>query len=191
MKANKVRIIGGRWRGRQISFPDVEGLRPSGDRIRETLFNWLQNKIHDAECLDLFSGSGVLGFEALSRGAKHVCFIDENREIITSLQKNAQQLSATNCDIIFESFPSENLKSKFKSENKKFDIVFLDPPFKKNLIFAALDWLENTQILAENALIYVECQRSAVELAVPENFKILKSKNAGQVSYYLVIASNV
>lgn len=184
MKQNKVRIIGGRWRGRQINFPDVKNLRPTGDRIRETLFNWLQKKIVDSHCLDLFSGSGVLGFESLSRGAAHVVFIDKNRDAVESLQKNAKQLSAENFEIIQEAFPSENL-NKIISQ-KKFDIVFVDPPFENNLIPATLIWLASANILAENAVIYVECVR-AEKLSIPENFSIIKSKQAGNVSYFLLL----
>ncbi|MDQ2994573.1 MAG: 16S rRNA (guanine(966)-N(2))-methyltransferase RsmD [Pseudomonadota bacterium] len=187
MNTNTIRIIGGRWRGRLIHFPDVEGLRPSGDRIRETVFNWLQNEMDGAVCLDLFAGTGVFGFEALSRGAESAVFIDENTIVTEALRNTVQKLSATNVDIIAQRIPLVALDQKYF--HKKFNIVFIDPPFKKDLIRVACEWLESAELLAENALIYIESERELLTLPIPESWDILKSKNAGQVSYYLIRAN--
>ena len=124
---NQLRIIGGRWRGRRISFPDVIGLRPSGDRIRETLFNWLQNTIHDAVCLDLFSGSGILGFEALSRGSAQVTFVDQHPVVIKHLQGVSELLAIDEVRIIRADVPSSSLQKQLSGT--QYNLVFLDPPF--------------------------------------------------------------
>src|SRR3990167_10705810 len=129
MANNSVRIIGGKWRGKKISFPPLSFLRPTHDRIRETLFNWMEPYLHDAVCLDLFAGSGVIGFEALSRGAKFVVMVDQDIEVITSLKKNLKTLSAENVEIIQAKIPAKT----FKSQQKQFDIVFLDPPYFEGL----------------------------------------------------------
>lgn len=181
---NQLRIIGGRWRGRRISFPEVTGLRPSGDRIRETLFNWLQMDIHDAVCLDLFAGSGVLGFEALSRGAAHVTFVDQQAEVIKHLHEVAENLSVNNARIFHETVPSTSLQKKLGA--KKYTIVFMDPPFNKDLVASTCAWLVETELLAPNALIYIEAERTLDPLPLPENWEAIKSKTAGQVGYHLI-----
>lgn len=183
---NKLRIIGGRWRGRLIDFPEVDGLRPSGNRIRETLFNWLQNTLVDAIALDLFAGSGALGFEALSRGAATVTFVDQNPVIIKQLQSTAKKLSADNISILQEEAPSSSLQKKLSGQ--QFTLVFLDPPFHKNLIASTCAWLSTLDLLAPRALIYIETECELLPLPLPENWQILKSKLAGQVGYHLIQA---
>ena len=134
--ANQVRIIGGQWRGRKLSFPDADGLRPTADRVRETLFNWLAGHIAGSRCLDMFAGSGALGFEALSRGASHCCFVDQNTAVLKQIQANCELLDATaNSEFLFAD------ASKPIDVADTFDIVFLDPPFKGPALEACLDWL--------------------------------------------------
>jgi len=181
---NQVRIIGGKWRSRKLHFPDLPTLRPTPDRVRETLFNWLSPYIVGARCLDLFAGSGALGFEALSRGAASVVMIDQSPVVIKQLRENAKILN-TEKDMEFfcESIPSKT----FSLSPHQFDIVFLDPPFHQNYISQCCEWLEDTHCLAENALIYIEIESNMPQpLPIPESWKILKSQKAGQVSAYLI-----
>lgn len=184
---NQLRIIGGRWRGRRISFPDVIGLRPSGDRIRETLFNWLQMSIHDAVCLDLFSGSGILGFEALSRGAAQVTFVDQHPAVIKHLQSVAEQLAIDEVRIILGDVPSSPLQKKLTGTS--YNLIFLDPPFHQGLVQSTCAWLADTDFITPGALIYIEAERTLDPLPLPENWEVLKSKATGQVGYHLVRAS--
>lgn len=186
MKNNQLRIIGGRWRGRRISFPDIPGLRPTGDRIRETLFNWLQNDIQDAHCLDLFSGSGAIGFEALSRGAASVTLVDQNSDIIKYLHTTAEKLTANNISFIHDTAPSKSLAHKLA--NQQFSIVFIDPPFHHGLIEKCCAWLIETNLLSKDALIYIEAERVLSPLPIPAAWEILKSKFTGQVGYHLIKA---
>ncbi len=178
---SELRIIGGQWRSRIIQFPCVTNLRPTPNRIRETLFNWLAPIIQDSRCLDLFAGSGALGFEALSRGAKEVVFIDESDLIVKHLQNNAQQLNADNA-IIKRAKINENLLLQLEP----FDVVFLDPPFKLDLLVMCFTWLEQQQLLRSSALIYIESNKTLSELSLPKSWTIIRDKKAGQVYYYLI-----
>ncbi len=181
MKTGSCRIIGGKWRGRKIKFDDAEGLRPTTDRIRETVFNWLQAYIHQSRCLDVFAGSGVLGFEALSRGAQKVVFVELNSKTVATLKQNISMFGAANASIFhqdavhwLQSLPSE----------QKFDLVFLDPPFHSDLLKKAAALLVSSGRLAEDAIIYVE-HSTDTDIEVPENWVCLKQKTAGQVAYKL------
>ncbi|WP_100622492.1 16S rRNA (guanine(966)-N(2))-methyltransferase RsmD [Candidatus Coxiella mudrowiae] len=176
----KLRIIGGKWRGRKIAFPSLPELRPTADRIRETLFNWLSPYIKDAYCLDLFAGSGALGFEALSRGCAHVTFLDRSKNVIETLQKNAEILNTTNTEFVCEEFTSEIPKLK----NVPFNIVFLDPPFYQRLINQAVLWLEKTKILAPQAYIYVEAEKN-ISFILPSNWEIYREKRTTSIFYSL------
>lgn len=177
---NKLRIIGGGWRGRIITFPDRLSVRPTPNRVRETLFNWLAPVIHQAHCLDLFAGSGALGFEALSRGAATVTWVDNDRLVIEHLEKTMAQLAAENASVLCLSLPGVNFPG-----SKKFDIVFLDPPFFQNYLPICCQWLEEQKLLAGNAYIYVEMERSLVNLSTPTDWTLRKSQSAGQVAYHL------
>lgn len=181
MLTNKVRIIGGSWRGRKLSFPNVSGLRPTADRIRETLFNWLMPAIHGARCLDLFAGSGALGFEAASRGAEHVVMVDQEPAVIKQLQTNKALLKTDSITVCQAAIPSA-----ITLPIKPFDIVFLDPPFKQGLINQACQWLDQQQLLAPQAWIYLETEAELEPLPIPAHWEILRAKQAGQVKYYLV-----
>jgi len=177
---NKVRIIGGKWRGRKLNFPDLPGVRPTPDRVRETLFNWLMRDIRGAVCLDLFAGSGAMGFEALSRGALQVVMVDSSREVVDELDKHKQYLQADNLIIHNQIIPTVN-----QFPYGPFDIVFLDPPFHKNLIALSTKWLDDNQLLNSNALIYLELEKSSEALPIPSHWEILKDKSAGKVRYCL------
>ncbi|MFV9616114.1 MAG: 16S rRNA (guanine(966)-N(2))-methyltransferase RsmD, partial [Gammaproteobacteria bacterium] len=137
MKSGSCRIIGGKWRGRKITFDDAEGLRPTTDRIRETVFNWLQPYIYQGFCLDVFAGSGVLGFEALSRGAEKVVFIESNKNTVKNLKQNCKRLDAE-AAVIFHQDALIWLRSTQQEQVKqKFNLIFLDPPFHCDLLAKA------------------------------------------------------
>ncbi|QPB43359.1 16S rRNA (guanine(966)-N(2))-methyltransferase RsmD [Rodentibacter haemolyticus] len=179
----EVRIIAGRWRGRKLPVLNAEGLRPTGDRVKETLFNWLMPYIHDAECLDGFAGSGSLGFEALSRQAKKVTFLERDKAVANQLKKNLQTLkcSAEQAQV----FNQSCLDFLKQAQNQPhFDVVFLDPPFHLGLAEQAISLLAENNWLCPNALIYVETEKDK-QLAPPGNWVLLKEKITGQVSYRL------
>lgn len=176
----QTRIIAGKWRSRKLTFAANGCVRPTPNRVRETLFNWLTPYIQNAICLDAFAGSGALGFEALSRGAKHVVMIDNSRHVVNDLKKNAASLTVTNLDIVHDSFPSHT------GLNCKFDIIFLDPPYHQNLIAPCCAWLEKNHYLAENALIYAEMEKDLKTLSMPANWQIVKKQINGQVGCYLL-----
>lgn len=178
-----VRIIGGQWRSRQIHFADISGLRPTQDRIRETLFNWLMPFIADAKCLDLFAGSGVLGFEALSRGAQFSAFVDAHPQVAAELRINAEKLG-----ISAEQFTITRAQVSPRLPplpQAPFDIVFLDPPFQQNLLSAAITWLQHTQAVKSGALIYMEMEKN-LNLVLPQDWEILRSHTTRTLIYQLV-----
>lgn len=183
---NKVRIIAGSHRSRLISFSDRPGLRPTGDRVRETLFNWLQLDIAGARCLDLFAGSGILGIESLSRGASWVDFVDADRRVCQDVDSNLKLLGITNASIVCSDALSW-LASHTASD--AYDVVFLDPPFDSEQLEKIMDALKHTDSLSEHCKIYVECNRqqeaSVVESATAANWQQLKLKRAGEVSFML------
>lgn len=176
----KVRIIGGQWRSRTLTFPDLPTLRPTPNRIRETLFNWLSKEILQARCLDLFAGSGALGFEALSRGACHVTFVDCQPAVLTQLKQNIALFETPHANVINLKIPSLSFPNI-----TPFNLVFLDPPFYQNLIEPSCQWLETQQLLAKNAYIYIEAEKNLHPLPVPSSWQLLKSKTAGEVGYHL------
>jgi len=183
-QTNKFRIIGGQWRGRKLGFGDEPGLRPTPDRVRETLFNWLQPVICGARCLDLFAGSGALAFEALSRDAHNVTLIDANRNVIATLNKNIELLNIKNTHLILAD-ASEICASKNKQQ-QNFDIVFLDPPYNKDLITRCCEGLENNNFLAPITHIYIEAEYQVTEAMLPDTCHVLHSKKAGNVNYHLI-----
>jgi 16S rRNA (guanine966-N2)-methyltransferase len=177
---NKVRIIGGVWRSRQIHFIDAPHLRPTPSRVRETLFNWLQNNIHGSRCLDLYAGSGALGFEAASRGALSVIQVECNPKVCQALKENARALAAQQVKVI-----QMEVLQYLRGPAEKQDIVFMDPPFASNLVVETCCCLENGHWLNEQAKIYIEAE-SRLELEkVPETWHLIKHKTAGEVAYYL------
>ena len=178
---NSVRIIAGAWRGRRIHFPDMPALRPTPDRVRETLFNWLQHSIADARVLDLFAGSGALGLEALSRGARQAVFVEQFPAAARALQEQLVRLGAAPKGRILQMGAARYLRTP----GEPFDIAFLDPPFGTNALAEYIPLLD-TDWLKVGSLVYLENERSAGVPALPGHWELLKSKSAGEVGYHLV-----
>ncbi len=177
---NKLRIIGGQWRSRQLKFTETPGLRPTPARVRETLFNWLQYDVAGSRCLDLYAGSGALGFEAASRGAVKVVQVEQDRDACRQLHTNAEALAAQQVKIV------NSEVFRFLAGNAEiFDLAFLDPPFAKGLAVQTCQWLEDKEWLAENAKIYLETEQNLSLQDIPENWSLLKEKQAGEVNYRL------
>lgn len=187
--ANRLRIIGGRWRGTRLNFPAVTAIRPTPDRVRETLFNWLQPDIADARCLDLFAGSGALGLEALSRGANAVTFVDRELVIVNYLRETLQRLHCEQGEVL-----ATDAITFLQRRGSPADIVFLDPPFADvNILSQTCSLLETHGWLNAHAWIYIECP-ATIDFATgikdwPGNWKLHRSKKAGQVGYHLVMRS--
>jgi len=184
-QSNTLRIIGGTWRGRKLHFPDVDGLRPTPDRVRETLFNWLQPIIAGARCLDLFAGSGALGFEALSRGAASVVMLERDGNAAKQLRENMAILKTTGAQVI-QRDALEFLNSGH-GDAAPFDIVFLDPPYHQNLINPCCTALERSDWLSANSYLFVEAERELQTFALPPGFEHIRNKRAGQVGYHLAV----
>jgi 16S rRNA (guanine966-N2)-methyltransferase len=174
----KIRVIGGKWRSRKLDVIEATDLRPTPDRVRETLFNWLQPYIEGASCLDLFAGSGVLGFEALSRGAGNVTMVDNNMTVVNNLKSQAAKLEATGLEIIFA-----DAARWLKPGLPPYDIVFLDPPFSQNLSGQIIGQLLNCGCLHPGTLVYVESDQD-INLD-DDRLQILKSGKAGVVHFRL------
>ncbi len=178
----ELRIIGGSWRGRKLRFPALPGLRPSPNRVRETLFNWLQPELAGANCLDLFAGSGALGLEALSRGAGGCWFVELAR---AASQQIEQHLATLRCDTgrVVAADALHWLESA--PPTPRFHLVFLDPPFRQGLVADCCARLERSGRLSGNALIYVESAADEGQPEVPANWSLHRDKQAGQVAYRL------
>lgn len=182
-RENRVRIIGGCWRGRKIAFPDAEGLRPTGDRIRETVFNWLQPVLPHAQCLDLFAGSGVLGFEALSRGAARCVMVERNPTVVQRLRDTQNMLAAAGAEIV-----AADSAQWLQTVNDRFDVVFIDPPFADAALSPAqlVSAMAQRNLLVADAWIYVEQAATTVSTTastVPDGFIAFRQQRAGQVDY--------
>jgi len=175
-REGQIRIIGGKWRGRKLVVPTVASLRPTPDRVRETLFNWLAPDIVGAHCCDLFCGSGALGFEAASRGAASVSLVDNSKNVGHQIKKNLQILQTNN---IF--FQQQDVLSFLTQKAQFFDIVFLDPPFKQNRVEPSIKLLEQNNWLSKKACIYIETESSNQSLAVPPYWSLFREKINGQV----------
>ena len=184
--SGQLRIIGGQWRGRKVSVPTAEGLRPTGDRIRETLFNWLAAEVADARCLDLFAGTGALGLEALSRGAAHCTFVEVASRPAAALESTVRTLSAeSHCEILRCTADDAIARLRNNSQEEKYHIVFLDPPFEKDLLNPALVQLTGSGILADDAAVYVEYSvREAIE--VLDGWVERRQNRSGEVNYGLL-----
>lgn len=179
---NKVRIIAGSLRGRIIDFPDADGLRPSGDRVRETLFSWLQAYLPGSCCLDMFAGSGAFGFEALSRGADQVVMLESSRKVCAALSRNAENLAANKVIVrCRDSTAPDTLAALKEAETGRFDIIFIDPPFAMHLHQHAVEQLVAADIIANNALIYLESAKGDTAVEVPPSWTLNREKVAGQV----------
>ncbi|MEY3289551.1 MAG: rRNA ((966)-N(2))-methyltransferase RsmD [Pseudomonadota bacterium] len=178
--SNKLRIIGGDWRSRCITFIDTPGLRPTPVRVRETVFNWLRNDIIGSRCLDLYAGSGALGFEAASRGAKSVIQVENNTLACKALKENTNQLAANQIKVV-----QSDVLRYLSGETDVFDVVFIDPPFAMELAVQTCQSLEEKGWLSQHAKIYVETESTLKLEGLPENWQLLKSKVAGEVGYHL------
>jgi 16S rRNA (guanine966-N2)-methyltransferase len=175
-----LRIIGGTWRGRKLRFPASAAIRPTPDRVRETLFNWLGSATRDARCLDLFAGSGALGLEALSRGAAQVTFIEQDAAAVRELRARLAEWHAVDAHV-----ERADALRYLAGAAQPFDIVFLDPPFSSGLLARAATMLTERPWLRPGALIYVECAAREGLPALPGSWQVLKAKQAGEVGYHL------
>lgn len=181
--AGQIRIIGGQWRGRKLPVPNSPGLRPTTDRVRETLFNWLAPVIQGARCLDCFAGSGALGLEALSRYAGSATLLEFERPVAQQLEKNLALLQGKGTVV------HTNTLSWLAGNGQPFDVVFLDPPFRKGLLAETVTLLEQQGWLADEAWIYVEAEAESAAADVPANWQLHREKVAGQVAYRLYVRS--
>jgi 16S rRNA m(2)G-966 methyltransferase (EC 2.1.1.52) len=184
--SNTFQIISGEYRGRKFNFPDAPGLRPTSSKIRETLFNWIQFESFNKTYLDLFSGSGSLSFEALSRGAKEIVSIEKNTQAFQNLEKNRKLLKSDK----IQCFNQDALEFLSKKSNQTFDFVFLDPPFNKNILPKALKLLSEGGFVATGSKIYIESEyiinEADVAEKISEKIEISKQKQSGNVFYCLI-----
>ncbi|ANF61524.1 16S rRNA (guanine(966)-N(2))-methyltransferase RsmD [[Haemophilus] ducreyi] len=177
-QSGEVRIIAGLWRGRKLSVLNAEGLRPTSDRVKEMLFNWLMHDVAGCYCLDCFAGSGSLGIEALSRQAKAVVFLEKFANAASVLRNNVAHLTGANASVI----NTDTLQYLAqKNTQQPFELVFIDPPFHNNLVPEIIALLERNDWLVSKALIYVETEKDHLELQLPANWQLLKEKVTGQV----------
>jgi 16S rRNA (guanine966-N2)-methyltransferase len=178
-ETGSVRIIGGSWRSRILRFPAASDLRPTPDRVRETVFNWLAPHIEGAVCLDLFAGSGAFGFEAASRGASRVTLVERDPAVAAVLREHAQRLDATNVQVVLS-----DALSWLDNAREPADVVFLDPPYQSGLLAAAIARIAVNAIIRPGGLVYLEAPADSA-LALPSGWTLHRSKRAGQVGYHL------
>ena len=180
-RASSIRIIGGEWRSRKLTVPDAPGLRPTPDRVRETLFNWLAPTIQGARVLDAFTGSGALFLEALSRGASTGVAIDANTDAVNNLRRNLAVLQCDDAEVL----RVDSLQYLSNKTEQGFDIVLLDPPFHQDLLLSACQLLEDNNWLNKDAWIYTESEQAPSSLGVPSTWRLHREKHTGQVHYAL------
>ena len=180
--ANKssLRIIGGNWRSRRIQFINSEKIRPTPDRVRETVFNWLAEYIQGASCLDLFAGSGALAFEAISRGAGKAVLVEDDAKIVAQLKKQKELLQTDAVEI-----KQQNALSYVKEANQQYDVVFLDPPFNTNFLNKIIPMILENQLLSPNGLLYVESSSSESVNQELISLNCVREKVTGEVRYAL------
>ncbi|BCQ32951.1 ribosomal RNA small subunit methyltransferase D [Erwinia rhapontici] len=184
--AGQIRIIGGQWRGRKLPVPDSAGLRPTTDRVRETLFNWLAADIQQAKCLDCYAGSGALGLEALSRHAASATLLELERPVAQQLEKNLATLGAKSGRVV-----NTNTLQFLGQKGDEHQLVFIDPPFRQGLLEKTTQLLESNGWLSDGALVYVESEVEQGIPPVPVNWQLHREKIAGQVAYRLYIRHRV
>ncbi|MGL4382058.1 MAG: 16S rRNA (guanine(966)-N(2))-methyltransferase RsmD [Vibrio sp.] len=180
--SGQVRIISGLWRGRKLPVHDAEGLRPTTDRVKETLFNWLAQHVPNARCLDLFAGSGGLGFECASRQAELVTMLELNPLAFQQLSRNVQSLKAQNIELIH----MDSL-AFLRQSGQPYELVFIDPPFRQGLLQQTTQLLEQNGWLSPDAMIYIECEKELPMTELPTSWRLHREKIAGQVCYRLFI----
>ena len=176
---HSIRIIGGKWRSRKVSFANCAEIRPTSDRVRETLFNWLMHHVNGARCLDLFSGTGILGIEALSRGASRLTFIEEHEEIAAHLEQNLAELKANHFDILIT-----DAAAYLEATDQVFDIIFLDPPFGGDHLQQAIATIAKRRL--SSSFVYIESESISAFNSLPDNWRIYRKKRAGRVNYGLI-----
>lgn len=184
---NKLRIIAGKYRGRRFDFPAIEGLRPTADRVRETLFNWLTPAIGDARCVDLFAGSGALSLEALSRGASEVIMLERSSVAAGKLRQHVATLGARNAQVISDD-ALRWLGHPDRQRDAAYDIVFVDPPFGSELLTPCCQLLATCGLLHPGSFIYLEYEQ-ALQPTVPSTWQLHRSGAAGQAAFALYRAS--
>ena len=181
----KLRIIGGKWRGRKIPFELRNGLRPTKEIVRETLFNWLDSYVPQSRCLDLFCGTGSLGLEALSRGASYCDFVDKSSSCTGALELYLEELCVTN----FSKVHLKDVADFLSLSHRRYDIVFVDPPFNAGLLNQACRDLARKNLVAPGGMIYLEFPSSDTPNYIPPCWKIYREKQTGAVKYYLYLNS--
>jgi 16S rRNA (guanine966-N2)-methyltransferase len=177
---NTLRIIGGEWRGRRLSFPPLDAIRPTPDRVRETLFNWLQAITPGSRCLDLYAGSGALGFEALSRGAREVVFVDVEAAVCRHLQQVLRDLGCDRGRVVHS-----DAGRYLGQPAEPFDVVFVDPPFRESAVPRVCRRIEDGGWLKRGGYAYLEAAGAEGAPELPAGWTLLKSKRAGEVGYHL------
>ncbi len=180
-KGGQLRIIAGAWRGRRLGFPESPGLRPTPDRVRETLFNWLQGVIEGSRCLDLYAGSGALGLEAASRGAGAVQLVEADAGVCRALRENIALLEASQV-----SLAQQDAGAFLEHADQAFDIVFLDPPFRQGMLAGVIDVLHERSLVKPGGYVYIEAEAELGEPVLPEGWRLERARQAGDVGYYLV-----
>lgn len=177
-RPGKIRIIGGKWRGRRLTVPDSPGLRPTPDRVRETLFNWLQPLISGAVCLDLYAGTGILGLEAISRAAAAAVLVESDPVLAGHIRRTIALLDAGR-EVHLEEMEAS---AWLRRNREQYDLVFLDPPYGQGLVEKSLRLLRSENTLRPGARIYVEAEP---ELHIPEDFRVVRRGRAGKVQFLL------
>ncbi len=181
-KQATTRIIGGSLRGSKLPFKENRSIRPTEGKTKETLFNWLLNDLEGKTCLDMFAGTGSLGIEALSRGAKEVVFVEKQKKLADSLKTNLKRLQVYSSSQVLN---ANAFSIDFDNLPYKFDILFIDPPFRENLIKRSLDFVKSSNLLTPNALIYLECETELELVELTRDLNLLKESKGGQTQYCL------
>lgn len=178
----KVRITSGEWKNRNLEVPDIDGLRPTSERVRETLFNWLMPSIHKSVCLDLFAGSGSLGFEALSRGAKHCTFVEKSKLAFSQIKTTRTSLNALNSEV----HNCDAIDFLSSVHNHNFNLVFLDPPFSDDYLISSIESIHEYQLVSSGGYIYIEFNKNNDLSDLPDNWSVIRKKIYGNVCFILI-----
>lgn len=178
----KVRITSGEWKNRNLEVPDIDGLRPTSERVRETLFNWLMPSIHKSVCLDLFAGSGSLGFEALSRGAKHCTFVEKSKFAYSQIKTTRTSLNALNSEV----HNCDAIDFLSSVHNHNFNLVFLDPPFSDDYLISSIESIHEYQLVSSGGYIYIEFNKNNDLFDLPDNWSVIRKKIYGNVCFILI-----
>jgi 16S rRNA (guanine966-N2)-methyltransferase len=178
----KVRITSGEWKNRNLEVPDIDGLRPTSERVRETLFNWLMPSIHKSVCLDLFAGSGSLGFEALSRGAKHCTFVEKSKLAFSQIKTTRTSLNAVNSEV----HNCDAIDFLSSVHNHNFNLVFLDPPFSDDYLISSIESIHEYQLVSSGGYNYIEINKNNDLSDLPDNWSVIRKKIYGNVCFILI-----